>query len=116
MPDEEKEKEEYYYEGEFVEGYKNGLGRLYEPDGSYCYCKWEFDRKIGDIIRYNAKIHKWRVYAYIESEEIIDYYANVDNIDNNQNKKIYIIREFTQGFPPFIYGTATQFCFNLNNI
>ena len=44
---EEKELEEYYYEGEFVEGFKHGIGRYFEPNGSYFYCKWEFDKQIG---------------------------------------------------------------------
>ena len=28
---------EYCYEGEFLEGYKHGIGRFYFPDGSYFY-------------------------------------------------------------------------------
>ena len=30
--------DEYYYEGDFLDGYKHGIGRYYEPDGSYYYC------------------------------------------------------------------------------
>jgi hypothetical protein len=91
LPDEDKEKEEYYYEGEFVEGYKNGLGRLYEPDGSYTYCRWEFDRKCGEILRYNAKIHKWCIYTYDDTAENNDYYANIDNT-KEKNLKINIVK------------------------
>ena len=35
---------EYYYEGEFVDGYKHGIGRLYEPSGSYYYGYWEYNK------------------------------------------------------------------------
>jgi hypothetical protein len=35
---------EYYYEGDFVDGYKHGIGRLYEPSGSYFYGYWEYNK------------------------------------------------------------------------
>jgi len=65
---EEKDPDEYYYEGEFVEGYKHGIGRYFEPDGSYYYCRWEFDRKVGQILYYNAAVHRWKLFDYKEPE------------------------------------------------
>lgn len=44
----------------YLEGYKHGIGRFYFPDGSYFYCWWEFDKKLGEVIYYNGKKHKWK--------------------------------------------------------
>ena len=54
MQEEKEISNELSYEGEFVEGYKHGLGRYYENDGSYYYCNWEFDKKVGDVVYYDA--------------------------------------------------------------
>jgi len=40
LNDDIKPVDEYYYEGEFVDGIKHGIGRYFEPDGSYYYCQW----------------------------------------------------------------------------
>lgn len=54
------------------------MGRVYEPDGSYYYCMWGFDQKIGNIIYYYAPTHQWMEYKYHNniSLKMIDYYWN----------------------------------------
>ena len=42
--EQDKQKKEYLYEGDFVDGYKHGIGRLYEPSGSYFYGYWEYNK------------------------------------------------------------------------
>ena len=54
LNDDIKPIDEYYYEGEFVDGYKHGIGRYFEPDGSYYYCQWLFDRKTDLVLYYNV--------------------------------------------------------------
>jgi len=68
---------EFSYEGEFVEGYKHGLGRYFESDGSYYYCAWEYDKKIGDIIFYDASQHKWIKFKFLTQKTSItqQYYS-----------------------------------------
>lgn len=49
----DKKKDEWYYEGQFINGYKYGIGRYYFPDGSYYYSRWEYNKKVGKILYYN---------------------------------------------------------------
>jgi hypothetical protein len=56
----EKAKNEFVYEGEFVDGYKHGIGRLYFPSGSYYYAYWEYNKPARDFIYYEAAGNKWR--------------------------------------------------------
>ena len=51
--DADKQKSEFLYEGDFVDGYKHGIGRLY----SY----WEYNKPARDFIEYIAEGHKWRI-------------------------------------------------------
>lgn len=61
MEEHEKNKNEYYYEGDFVDGYKHGIGRLYEPSGSYFYGYWEYNKPVRQIVYYNADEHNWKL-------------------------------------------------------
>jgi len=82
-----KSNTEFYYEGDFVDGYKHGTGRLYEPSGSYFYGYWEYNKPssvsvlsnntVGKTIYYSAEEHNWKI---LEIEEMvlnpsIDFYA-----------------------------------------
>lgn len=60
----EDPKDEYYYEGEFIDGFKHGKGRLYFPDGSYYYSEWAFNKKVNDIIYYDANQNKYCLFKF----------------------------------------------------
>lgn len=47
----EKVKDEIFYEGEFSFGYRHGIGRYYYKQGSYLYGEWRFDKSFGNSIK-----------------------------------------------------------------
>ncbi|KRX01213.1 hypothetical protein PPERSA_05613 [Pseudocohnilembus persalinus] len=97
----EDDQAEYYYEGEYQQGYRFGIGRYCEADGSYYYCNWEFDKKIGEILYYSAVKHEWLIFKY-QKKENEDIKNNVDIQDKNPFEiidQIMIVKEQQQGFP-----------------
>ncbi|CAD8170251.1 unnamed protein product [Paramecium pentaurelia] len=74
--EQEKEKREYLYEGDFADGYKHGIGRLYYPNGSYIYAYWEYNKPARDFIEYIAEGHKWRILnvKQLQTEQSINFF------------------------------------------
>ncbi|CAK88809.1 unnamed protein product (macronuclear) [Paramecium tetraurelia] len=97
--EQEKEKSEYLYEGEFVDGYKHGLGRLYYPSGSYFYAYWEYNKPARDFIEYIAEGHKWRILnvKQLQTDQSINFFKII-----RDNKSSWIEKYPIKGnsYPP----------------
>ncbi|EAR89092.2 calpain family cysteine protease (macronuclear) [Tetrahymena thermophila SB210] len=89
------EKPEFYYEGEFMEGFKHGKGRFYFPDGSYYYCQWAFNKKVKDIIYYDAPANKHCIFTYVNIEKVINHFHKPIQQDPN-----IVGSEMILGYPP----------------
>ncbi|KAL4500615.1 hypothetical protein ABPG72_003039 [Tetrahymena utriculariae] len=89
------EKPEFYYEGEFMEGFKHGKGRLYFPDGSYYYCEWAFNTKIKEIVYYDAPANKHCIFTYDNIEKVLNHFYKPNLQDPN-----IVGAEMRLGYPP----------------
>lgn len=71
----EEERDMYLYEGEFIDGFKHGIGRLYFPNGSYFYCEWAFNLKVSEVIFYNSVDHNYSIFKYRLPNQIPDHFS-----------------------------------------
>ncbi|EGR28298.1 morn domain repeat protein [Ichthyophthirius multifiliis] len=90
---------EFYYEGEFLDGYKHGIGRYFEPNGSYYYCRWEYNRKVGSILYYNANNHSHSIFNYKNIDNCVDHFIN-PFLDKNQDNIIWEFKN-APGYPTY---------------
>ena len=89
MPEIDRIKFEYVFEGEFVDGYKHGIGRLYEPNGSYIYAYWEYNKPVRNFVYYEADGNRHRIYniPQMTTSGDVDFYAIIDTfVKDKQNK------------------------------
>ncbi len=95
----QKSNNEYYYEGDFVDGYKHGIGRLFEPSGSYYYGYWEYNKPVRKIVFYNADEHNWKILEIPKMIEDmgIDFYE----IMKKTEKEINSIPPKASGYPDY---------------
>ena len=80
MPEIDRVKFEFVFEGEFVDGYKHGIGRLYEPNGSYIYAYWEYNKPVRSFVYYEADGNRHRIYniPQMATSGDVDFYAIID--------------------------------------
>jgi hypothetical protein len=92
----ERKKDEWYYEGHFIFGYKFGIGRYFFPEGSYFYSRWEYDRKVGDILYNNLKGGSddqpyWCTFNYYSEVTLEENYIRPEKFKEEEKKVNYII-------------------------
>lgn len=88
------------YEGEFVDGYKHGIGRLYQPNGSYYYAYWEYNKPTRDFIEYIAIGNKWRILNIreLQQETSINFFQIIDSTKSTWEKECPIKGN---SYPPY---------------
>ncbi|CAD8178813.1 unnamed protein product [Paramecium octaurelia] len=87
--DADKQKSEFLYEGDFVDGYKHGIGRLYYPNGSYLYAYWEYNKPARDFVEYIAEGHKWRILnvKQLQTEQSINFFKIIREFKSEWQEK-----------------------------
>ncbi|EGR34337.1 hypothetical protein IMG5_015760 [Ichthyophthirius multifiliis] len=97
---EEEDKPEYFYEGEFVQGFKHGIGRFYDDTCSYFYCKWRFNKKVGKILYYNSTEHSYSLFFYKDDLQDIDHFISPFDNPKQLENIVFEIKQMP-GFPPY---------------